>query len=102
MHSGIIHPLRVYYWLYKKVLNVPNGEQSWRILHCLYLEGYLGSYSMGQSPCYKVPFREGRGIMKSLDVIWASEADGLSQCLLVTFSPASIVRLSGFGFRWVA
>lgn len=68
----------------------------------MYLEGYLGSYSMGQSHCYKVPFREGRGIMKSLGVIWASDADGLSQCLLVTFSPANIVRLSGFGVGWVA
>lgn len=39
--------------------------------------------------------------MKCLGVIWASEADGLNQCFLLTFSPANIMKLSGFGFGLV-
>lgn len=47
------------------------------------LLGYLGSYLMSQIPCYKVPFREGRVIMKCLGVVGASEADGLIQCVYI-------------------
>ena len=66
------------------------------------LLGYLGAHMIGWSFCYKLPFREGRGIMKCLGMLEVLGTDGLNQCLLLTFSPVMIVRLNGFVFGLVA
>ena len=65
------------------------------------LLGSLGAHLIDRSFCYKVPFREGRGIMECLGVLGALAADGLNQCLLITVSPVTIMRLNGFVFRLV-
>ena len=68
----------------------------------LFLSGGLYWFIFhGPEPLLKVSFRGSRGIMKCLGVIWASEADGLNQSLLLTFSPANIMKLSGFRFGLV-